>query len=466
MIDRQRIMVWFPVWLTAIASTVSGGSLLAQSKDPVPILITGRAVDSQGIPLRDATFVYGPRATLDVLAASNKARERSGADGRFYGLIWKARTDPWKSPIVTAPGREGRFMALAGAQPALFRGREVQRIDVGNVYLDPARKLSVLVQDADRRPVVGAQVGVRTAYATRNLGIRDRRQGHPSHSTAVTDRRGRAVIMSPEAGCSLWVTATGYFGWREEYLPGDAPVVVAMTKADRVKGSVVDKTGELQPVRQVMFQSEYASGQYPCPVDGNGRFDTFVPFPGRYRLEVFAWKATPKPRSVSIYSEVLEGPNRETKIVIPKLPTPSEVADVGGLRVRAVDAATGKPVEYFKARVRWTERAMLSQHLERLRSWLMFNAAGPDTDGVAHLPGPAPNEPESAFVLIGSKDHGMILPKLDCHVLVWSNVGQLKATRNGLANLPLAIDTIQADDSRNPVELRVDPAEIPSGNNR
>jgi hypothetical protein len=234
---------------------VDGARMPGQVELPRGASIEGRVVDAKRRPIEGASIetVFA----IGKLARGLRRSVRSTSRGVFV-----------MSGVPLGPIR------LQVSKPDLatiVRGLQAEeRVDLGNITLHPSRKATVLVMDAEERPVERATV--RVADGT----------------SATTGRDGMARVDAIAAGedVSIHITARG-FRPAEETLTGDAKILrVVLSRGVRVTGRVVDATtGEAAGAGDVLLI--HNGGRRIVPFE-NGAIDLGGLDSGTLSLEVRA----------------------------------------------------------------------------------------------------------------------------------------------------------------------------------
>jgi protocatechuate 3,4-dioxygenase beta subunit len=233
--------------------------------------LTGRVVHSEEGEETDARPVL-PRAGVSVRLSITVEgldpilRElQTEPDGRFS---FAALTPGAKLRLeVDEPG--SALIAVAFALPEPQGGR---RVDLGDVYLDPAHALRVRVVDATGSPIAGARVQVRPSSALQGLDSADidtcLRELEP-------DGGGEYVLERiPPGYHPVYATAPGRVALhRDLETPHGEPHVVELERARRITGRVLTAGGE--PIAGARLRSGQADDRFaPATLaDASGWFD-------------------------------------------------------------------------------------------------------------------------------------------------------------------------------------------------
>jgi RNA polymerase sigma factor (sigma-70 family) len=200
-------------------------------------LITGRATDAEGRPIRDARVSFGPQKVLAPFEES--AMVVTDVDGRFR-IELSGFPIGSETPSATGPLR---YFVLAPG----FRDT-VGNVDAGTVpvALDvrltaaPWPKTAIRLVDRDAKPVSGAKVTLRM-------------QSPGVWSDETSDSDGRcAVQSSPGLAFSITVERPGFlpvrFGSRGT---ADEPTSFTVPLYRAIEGQVIDESGKPLPDIQI-----------------------------------------------------------------------------------------------------------------------------------------------------------------------------------------------------------------------
>lgn len=220
--------------------------------------ITGRVVDSDGLPLRDVTVLafVGPLRPTEKRTRQWEVEVTSGQDGRFR--IDCPRADAQQAALIASrpPYLYQALRSFGTGTHCQFPPLTVPRIDVGDVPLQRAGVLRGRVVNGKGVAVEGATVYVPNVW----------------YSKVVTDADGSYVLTSIVAG-EQYVTAKldGHMGDGTPIdVAPDVETVVPLLVVRRggvLHGRVVDPDG--RPIAGAVVRND-------AVCDGNGEFELAV----------------------------------------------------------------------------------------------------------------------------------------------------------------------------------------------
>lgn len=344
--------------------------------------VTGRVVDAEGRPIRDADAALRPPA---------RARRPGGG----MGGMELSMGGPAPESKASTDG-DGRFR-LAGLGTGTF-DLEVRRtgfarktvptvevtkrpepIDLGDLVMEPGLRVQGLVTAPDGTPIEGVEVSVASASPGPTFMLR-RSSGQPPAAVTGPDGRFAVEDLRGDEPLGLTFSRTSYLQKRENgiQLPREEPLQITMQPASKVSGLVLGPDKKPIPGAQVSLTRSQSGGignemfkmimRDGTTAADDGRFVFDDVSPGSISLSTVAssW------REAKIDGiEVAQGKDVEG-VEIPLKPG----ASVTG-RVLSPD---GRPV--IGARV-----GLVSDDPEPLR---MDGGATSDGDGVYRLEGMAP----------------------------------------------------------------------------
>jgi len=204
--------------------------------------VTGRAVDSAGLPIA--------RFTVD-------GDDYNELDGRFMA----APDDRDTELVISAPGRVTVRRPLgAGAQ------------DLGDVALADALELGVQVLDTDGTPAAGAHV-----YSTADLTtpVREQLSRNRVAPAGVTDTAGLATVRVESSPPCLFAArppgaASSLAACPMALRPGGAPIVLRLEDGAAIVGRVTERGA---PRAGVLVGEDGSSGTAATGADGTFRID-------------------------------------------------------------------------------------------------------------------------------------------------------------------------------------------------
>lgn len=300
--------------------------------------IQGRFVADDGLP------VHGVRVRArgwlaEELPVPFTLWSRTGPDGRFSFTALPA------VPIELFAESEGHLPWLQRMAPS------TEAFDLGNLRLDPAAELVVVVRDDLGVPLMGATLRI---------------EGRPADVT--TREGGRAWLdVSGFQPLDLRVSATGHVP-KELHLssPFESAVTVTLERGLIARGVYVDADGiPVSDGRIKIIRGETFVHQ---PVESDGSFELTLPAGEQLRIEAMS------PRTSVVHREVAPG-------------APGEVRDLGelaappGLTVtgQLLDHATALPVAGAKI---WVPRPSTKGPLV---SWMLDDLLSAVTDSEGHF---------------------------------------------------------------------------------
>lgn len=301
----------------------------------------------KGLPIVGGMLVVGVPGDFDegsFAAGSKSIVARSDAKGRIRASLLAPADGVHRYAWLSAPGRARRWMpwSTGDGQARLHRGTAVlvQGVDIKG-----------LVLGADGKPFAGAHVRGRDVLA--GGALRQYSQTlMPAHfaTFARSDARGRFQLAGAlPLGVSVTAHAPGHYVAREGFANAHRPLVLRLRKGGFVAGRVLDSKG--RPV-DALVRVRHVAGVAPLArarTDAQGGYRCNLDFVGRYRVEVDPRTAHVAPGAV--LGPVLTAPKAGVEVKIP----PAKLEDV--VRLRVVDAASGKPVREGRAEVSWLRPA-------------------------------------------------------------------------------------------------------------
>ncbi len=315
-----------------------------RSSLPHPIELSGRIVDLQGRPIGGAAVVvlsaldraaHSLEWTVDDVLARPMCRADDGGEFRTF-------VQPDWLLLVAAPGRLA--MEVRGSALLEARGGHVR---LGDVVLPEGAVHTGTLRDPEGRPVVGARIrAVSFVGPAWSLGGVTQR----SWTATRSDEQGAYRLRgAPWAGLRLAITADGFHdAWVAAPRAG-TPSELVLTRSGHVSGRVVDAEGA--PVPGILLEARYeASADDLLPsfrTDAEGRFRITRQGHGRMRIR----GVDPATRR-AVASDVLEAPSDDVVLTLPGKPgrMPPRI------RVRVVDAVSGRPVAGARLAVAATRR--------------------------------------------------------------------------------------------------------------
>lgn len=263
--------------------------------EPIPIdggwLISGRVVREAGGAIEDPLEpVWGAGVHLKAHPRRTKPEDawpprhrRTGADGRF--AFAGVRGSRWIRLEVDVPPFARRTLSAELGLPDAE-----DRIELGDILLEPGRRLGIDVVDPRGEAVEGAEVVVGRKKTDRadSLENTDFRE---SRRLASEQGGGRYVLeRAPTGLVRIQVLAAGYSRFREYvHAAEDEVVVIGLDKGLRVSGSVLTRDG--RPIPDAALEVDGPNVGAPPPTartDATGGFLFDILSEGEYSITVSA----------------------------------------------------------------------------------------------------------------------------------------------------------------------------------
>ena len=363
--------------------------------------LLGQVVDDRGVPLPEVTLEAGTGSARQRAVAVDRAT--SGPDGRFRFV----RLRPGELYEVRGTKRGHLPAALEAVTPTSPRLLPGLRL-----VLPPSRSLSGRVEDAQARPVAGAEVLVRKARGVAGIGrstvkplaLPDREE--PGLAKAVTDAAGRFVIPeAPGTEVDLFALAPGFVPVIRKNLratvakqPWDAGKLVLVPGAP-ILGRVVDPEGHpiagaaihrLGRVESVeVLEDRLDDSDAEAVSDATGRFELPDLAVGK-PVQLFV-------RAEGFLAGQLDG-------VRPPTAEPVAITLVPGAKlVGRVVAEDGEPVPAMEISLSWQETLADAPEIPAGRQ--VHRQAKTDALGRFEIP-----DAPRGRVVVGGEFHGFVAP--------------------------------------------------------
>lgn len=314
--DAAVISVTVAQSTSAVEDVVAEPGLEDAASPSGPVVVFGRAVDGDGLPIADAEVELHASFYVDDegcrLESEAALRAASRDDGYTHERLTLTRA-------VTNP--DGRFRLGPVERPATFAmlslsafdpiGRAlgwasvdgVGFIDVGDVRvvrLDRSRtvksRVSIVVRSAGK-PTAGARVDVRW-YAFSS----------PRWDFVITDAGGRASVVVDSVPVRLHARGIGLVARRHHVPVSDSDIDVALdlTPAHSLTGVVIDEQGAPVPDGRVLAHSLDEATDAQTNDDGTFAFEDLGPG----RVALVAWDEA-VPGAVRVSRPAVLGPERD-----------------------------------------------------------------------------------------------------------------------------------------------------------
>ena len=263
--------------------------------EPIPIkgrwLITGRVVrDAEGATDNPLEPVEGAQVHLKAHPrrtrpedASRPRHRLTGADGRF--AFAGVRGNRWIRLEVDMPSFARRTLSSELGVPD-HKGR----VELGDILLEPGRRLRIKVVGPRGEAVEGAEVIVGRKRTDRAESL-ENTDFSESRRLATEQGAGRyALEQAPRGPVRIQVLAPGYSRFREYVdAPEDKAVVIELDEGLQISGSVLNRDGK--PIADAALEVDGPNVGNPPPkvtTDATGRFLCNILSEGEYSITVSA----------------------------------------------------------------------------------------------------------------------------------------------------------------------------------
>ena len=384
-------------WLVAIGLTQLAALSQTAGSDTT-VELRGRVTNWTGQPLAGAVVAFQPRegvTTADLLSAPP---HETDAEGRF-AINVPALTKPGSAKprlVVVSRGMAAREPALASFEAINARtkgldGRLRKPVDLGDIKLIRGTRLFGRVRDTDGRPVPGVNIVAKDLLDGHKL-----LRGTPLHCVCRAKSNDSGIFELPATlpnAVQLTVVAPNYLRQQIAPVAVGTPLEITLTPGGTIAGRALDDSGSGVAGAQVRAEYERRGPVTTTHTAADGSFALPLEYAGRYRLRIDAdgqlddETDEENPR-LKGHSPVLEGSQENLELTVEP---PANEKKLEKIRIRAVLADSGAPINNFRAAGVWHQFASNNNnYLEYLFARALPNSK-PARTGVAEIAAPATN---------------------------------------------------------------------------